>query len=168
MRARPWSDHRQSEQDRRDEVEPEAPREAPGHRERLRGDLGRIEVERLAQPLDVAHDGPVARVELAGAQQRPERLAVRPASGRRLGPVPVERRALAPRPGELAVERDRAGVVAGADEVVRLAKAVLGGAGGEGRARAAAAASQQRAPRAHAHLRTASAARAARSCTLSE
>ncbi len=67
--------HGEGEEGERDEVEAEAPGGAAGGGERLRRDLGGVEVERLAQPLHVAHDGAVARVELPRPQERPEGFA---------------------------------------------------------------------------------------------
>ena len=153
-------------EEERHQVEPESAGGAAGRGERLGRDLGGVEVERLAQPLHVADDGPVAGVELPRAEQRPQGLALGAAGGRRLRPVPVERRALLARRGELAVEGDRLRVVPRAGELVRLAEAVVRRGGDERRGERGRDEGERGGP--HANLRTTAAARAARSLTLSE
>ena len=166
------------EQPESEEVEPEPAGEAGGGGEGLGSDLGGVEVQRLADLRDVAADGAVAGVELAGTQQRPQRLPRRAPRGGRLGPVPVERGALAAGGGGAAVGGDRPRVVAPARAVVGRAEALVGRRrsrsggphGGEGGRERDREREGRRAdpPRPHAHRLTVAEARVTRSCTFSE
>ena len=117
---------RKGQERHRYEIQPEAA-SVPGRGgERLRRDLRGIEVDRFPQALDLSRDRPISGVELAGADERPERLSLPAARGRGLRPVPVEGRALDARASQILIGGKSLRVVAGPGEVVRLLETGIG------------------------------------------
>ena len=163
------SEKREAQEQDRDEVEAVAPGQPGRPRKGLRGDLGRVEVHRITQRIDIPTHRAVARLQLTSTQQCPKSLPLGATGRSGLRPVPVERGAFVAGGRQGPVDGHGLGVVAGQGQVVGLVEALIGRSRRQGRQPCDESAQEQQAgPPGQAHLFTASPARPARAPSVSE